>query len=153
MIDIRPMQETDVDGMHRVHTQAVSQLCSKFVDKAVLDAWLFGRTPQGYLQACDDHGETFWVADEESGRIVGFASWRDDELVSLFVDPVAGGQGIGRRLFAACEADAESYGFSVSRLKSTLNAVSFYELLGFKATERGYDLKREQRIPYVAMIR
>ena len=44
-----------------------------------------------------------WVAEAE-GRVVGFASLRDDELRMLYVDPVAQGAGLGTRLLAEAEA-------------------------------------------------
>jgi len=153
MTDIRPMQDSDAEGMHRVHTRAVSQLCAPFVSEETVNAWLFGRTPEGYLKAAEDHGETFWIASDAKQQVVGFASWREDELVSLFVDPRVCGQGVGRRLFAACEADAKKNGFEISRLKSTRNAETFYALLGFQKIETGYDLKQGQQIPYIVMTR
>jgi GNAT superfamily N-acetyltransferase len=44
-----------------------------------------------------------WVAEAE-GRVVGYASLRDDELRTLYVDPVAQGAGLGTRLLAEAEA-------------------------------------------------
>jgi ribosomal protein S18 acetylase RimI-like enzyme len=44
-----------------------------------------------------------WVAESE-GRVVGYASIRDGELRTLYVDPVAQGAGVGTRLLAEAEA-------------------------------------------------
>ena len=147
------MQEEDVNGIHQVHTQAVSKVCSAFLTDEAVNAWLFGRTPQGYLVAANDHGESFWVAYDAKFGVIGYASWYEDELISLFVSPSFCGQGIGRQLFEACEADAKSKNFEIRRIKSTLNAQSFYEILGFREIKKGFDIKRGQRIPHVEMER
>jgi GNAT superfamily N-acetyltransferase len=44
-----------------------------------------------------------WVAEVE-GRVVGYASVRDQELRMLYVDPFAQGAGVGSELLAQAEA-------------------------------------------------
>ena len=105
MVRIRRMEEGDAADMHRLHGAAVRQVCAKTVTPAVVEAWLYGRTPEGYLRAEPEGGEAFWVAVDRDGQTVGFGSWRADELIGLYVDPNFHGQGIGRALFAACEDD------------------------------------------------
>lgn len=153
MIAIRPMRDKDADAMHEVHTKAVRRACAPLLDPDVVDAWLFGRTPGGYVSAAADGGERFWVGVIDAERVVGFASWRDDELISLFVDPDCHGRGIGRRLFDACQDDAAANGNGIVRLNSTLNARTFYEAYGFREVGRGYNEKRHKRIPHIEMVR
>ena len=153
MVHIRRMENGDVAGMHRVHTDAVRQVCAKTVTPPVVEAWLHGRTPDGYLRAESEDDERFWVAVEPPMGVVGFASWRADELVSLYIDPDFHGQGIGRALFIACEDDAAANGQRIVRLISTLNAQGYYEMLGFRYVEDGYREKRGERIPHVEMVR
>lgn len=152
MVEIRRMQPGDAPGIHEVHTAAVRRSCAPLLADAVVEAWLHGRTPEGYLSAADD-GESFWVAADDGGRVRGFASWQDDELLALFIDPPAHGQGIGGLLFAACERDAMENGQVITRLNASLNAVSYYEALGFAAVREGYQEKRGERIPQIEMIR
>lgn len=153
MIRVRRMNSEDTAALHHIHTEAVQQVCAAMVDLNAVAAWLHGRTPEGYLRAADEDGETFLVAFKEPDQLVGFASWREEELVSLFVDPQFHGRGIGRKLFAACEKDAEKSGYAILRLNSTLNAQSYYEAIGFRPIRMGYHEKRGQRIPHVEMVR
>ncbi len=150
---IRRMSPDDADGMHRVHTQAVTDVCAAFLKPAAVTAWLHGRTPEKYVQAADTGGEAFWIAALEDGSVIGFASWRKDELASLFVDPAWHGQGVGRALFDACEAEAAKSGHALRRLVAAVNAVTYYEALGFHAVRETYRVKNGHRIPQIEMTR
>lgn len=150
---IRRMSPRDAAGMHRIHTRAVTAVCAAFVEPAAVEAWLHGRTAEKYVEAADTGGETFWIAALEDGSVIGFASWRRDELVSLFVDPAHHGRGVGRALFDACEKDAAKNGHAPRRLIATLNAVSYYEALGFRQLRKSYREKQGQRIPHIEMTR
>lgn len=152
MVEIRRMRPGDVAGIHEVHTAAVRETCARLLTPAVVEAWLYGRTPDGYLSAAED-GESFWVAVDEAGGVIGFASWQEDELLALFIDPPVHGLGIGGRLFAACERDAAEAGRSITCVNAALNAVSYYQALGFRAVGEGYQQKRGERIPHIEMVR
>lgn len=150
---IRRMSPDDAAGMHRVHTHAVTAVCAAFVEPAAVEAWLYGRTAEKYVEAAGAGGETFWIAALEDGSVIGFASWRQDELISLFVDPAHHGRGVGHALFEACEKDAARNGHAPRRLTATLNAVSYYEALGFRQVRESYREKQGQRIPHIEMTR
>ena len=147
------MESGDTVGMHDVHSHAVRQVCAQHLKPPVVEAWLHGRTPEGYQRAADDEGERFWVALNSEDRVVGFAGWRGDELTALFVLPECHGRGIGSELFQACEEDARNHGLQIVRLDTTLNAVRFYEQFGFHQLREGYREKRGQRIPHMEMER
>ncbi len=150
---IRRMAPDDAADMHRIHTQAVTAVCAAFVEPPAVEAWLHGRTAKKYVEAADTGGEAFWIAALDDSTVIGFASWRGDELVSLFVDPAHHGRGVGRALFDACEKDAAANGHAPRRLTATLNAVSYYEALGFNQVRETYREKQGQRIPQVEMTR
>ena len=153
MLEVRRMRPGDIHQIHEIHTQAVRQVCSKFLSGDTVEAWLYGRTPEGYLTAEKEHGEMFWVAQDTSADLAGYASWHKDHLISLFVRPSLQRRGIGQALFDACEAEALRDGFEFRRIKSTLNAQSFYERLGFAKVKDGFEVKRGERIPHVEMAR
>ncbi len=150
---IRLMSPDDAEDMHRIHTAAVTAVCAEFVEPAAVDAWLHGRTAEKYVEAADTGGETFWIAALDDGPVIGFASWRGDELVSLFVDPAYHGRGVGHALFDACEHDAAKNGHTPRRLTATLNAVSYYEARGFRQVRESYRQKQGQKIPHIEMTR
>lgn len=150
---VRRMSSEDAQDMHRIHTEAVTGVCAAFVEPAAVAAWLHGRTAEKYVEAADTGGETFWIAALEDGSVIGFASWRRDELVSLFVDPAHHDRGVGQALFEACEKDAAENGHALRRLIATLNAVSYYEARGFRQVRESYRVKQGQRIPHIEMTR
>lgn len=150
---IRRMAPDDAADMHRIHTEAVTAVCAAFVEPAAVAAWLHGRTAEKYVAAAETGGEAFWIAALDDGSVIGFASWRGDDLVSLFVDPAYHGRGAGRALFEACEEDAAANGHRLRRLIATLNAISYYEARGFRQVRESYREKQGQRIPHIEMTR
>jgi GNAT superfamily N-acetyltransferase len=74
----------------------------------------------------------FFVAEEE--RVLGFfiLNLKGAELNALYLHPDAIGRGVGRRLFEYAERLALQSSVSELKLKSTLNAVVFYEAFGFR---------------------
>ena len=146
---IRAMDADDVDKIHLIHTEAVNITCALHYDAERREAWLRGRTPEGYLRA-QQNGENFLVAILE-GAVVGFASWRAEELLALFVLPSRQRRGVAHSLFDECGRRANESNFAITKLNATLNAREFYEQLGFKVTGRGYEIKRGKRIYHYKM--
>ncbi len=76
--------------------------------------------------------------------IVGTAAWRagDDQgasarISAVFVDPLFAGSGIGSRLVADVEARACQSGFKRFAARLTINAVPFFERLGYEIASQG----------------
>ena len=145
-ITVRKMREADTVDVHRIHTECLTTSLIDHYSREVLEAWMFGRSPEGYWRFANS-GETFRVA-ELDGRIVAFANWRDRELRSLFVTPMHQRGGIGSALFRASEGEAK-----LDFVKATLGAVGFYQRFSFVEVGRGFDLKRGVELPHVAMRR
>jgi putative acetyltransferase len=79
----------------------------------------YGATIDGELKACGG----FWA----HGDYV--------EIKSLYVDPSARGQGLGRKLMGAIEQHAKTAGFKIARLETGIyqpEARALYEKLGYK---------------------
>ncbi|MBX9859175.1 MAG: GNAT family N-acetyltransferase [Sphingomonas sp.] len=145
-IVIREMQESDTADVHSIHTQCLTTTLTAHYSTTQLEAWMYGRSPEGYWRFANS-GETFRVV-ERHGEIVGFANWQGDELRSLFVSPDCQRAGIGSALFEVCDRENR-----VSFLKATLGAVSFYKRFCFVEAGRGFDLKRGTQLPHVLMRR
>jgi putative acetyltransferase len=78
------------------------------------------------------------------GQLVGTAAWQfngDDGRVarisSVFVHPVFSRLGIGRRVLAEVETRAFRSGFAQLGTSATLNAVPFFQRLGYSEASRG----------------
>ncbi|MCK1274716.1 GNAT family N-acetyltransferase [Bradyrhizobium sp. 61] len=143
---IRSMAEADVSDVHNIHTNCLQTSLANHYTRQQLQAWLTGRTPQGYWRS-QQAGSPYLVATINN-TIVGYANWTDDELMSLFVRPDFQKARIGTKLFEACDEQAE-----LSHVKATLGAVDFYSRFGFKVEREGYDVKRDVRIPHIFMRR
>ena len=111
-----------------------------------------GRTPEGYIKMVETQGERMFVATLDD-VVVGFASWKDIELCSLYVDPDHNGKGIGRALHQACDDDASTLGRRIIRVDSTLTGRTIYERLGYRVTRRTFHRNGGVRIPALAMHR
>jgi GNAT superfamily N-acetyltransferase len=73
---------------------------------------------------------------------------------AFFVHPDHARRGLGRRLFAACEADARAAGFRSFELMGTLPGVPLYTALGFAAHERvDVPLDGGEVLPCIRMTR
>jgi L-amino acid N-acyltransferase YncA len=134
-IVVRRIRPEDVAEIHAIHTECLTRTLRQWYTHEQLAAWLSGRTPEGYLRARDS-GEHFFVA-EQKGVVVGFASWQDDELLTLFVHPDQQANGVGIALLAACAEDAASQGQVIVVLKATLSSAGFYERTGFELSLAG----------------
>jgi GNAT superfamily N-acetyltransferase len=115
---IRRMTRGDAEAIHAIHGACLSwTLLGRYTHEQIT-AWMDGRTPEGYIRA-SEAGERFFVA-EMNASVVGYASWEDDELLSLFVHPDCQSQGVGSGLIEACLADAERMGSAITKVKAVL---------------------------------
>ena len=149
-IRIRPMAVGDELAIHDIHSACLTRTLSSFYTPEQIVAWMKGRTPERYLKAAAS-GEKFLVA-EASSKLVGFASWEDDELFALFVHPDFQGCGVGSLLFKACGEDAAACGSSIIRVKAANGAASFYIDKGFSSIGRGSTEKHGVQIEDTRMI-
>ncbi len=121
----------DTPSICKVHVQSIRELgAAHYSDKEVA-AWADGKVPANYVRAMEA-GERFFVA-EESGELVGFGSivLEEAEIKAIYVHPSHIKKGIGSRLLHRLERIAKEAGLSILRLNSSLNAVAFYERLGY----------------------
>ena len=134
-VNIRAAGEADLDAIVELQARSIMTLGIQAYDLETLKAWArMGRQIRHNLL----ESGTFFVA-EVNGAILGVAGWTADsrELDSawpryVFVLPEAAGQGIGRRLMAAIERSAIAASRPRLQLWSSLNAVRFYQAIGFQ---------------------
>lgn len=146
------MAEADAEALHAIHGACLERsLLGRGYTRQHVEAWMAGRTTGGYVAAVRG-GERFLVA-ESRGSVVGFASWRDGELLSLFVHPDHGGRGIGSALATACFAEAVRGGEAIGLVRAAIGAEPFYRRHGFEAAGPGAVSKRGVEIPHTRMKR
>lgn len=129
MLTIRAASPVDAQEICELHKASIRQLCSSAYPPEKIAAWTEPLTPDRYLPAMTQF--EFFVVEED--RILGFVilNLEGSELNAMYLHPDAVGRGIGRRLFEHAERLARSNNVAELRLRSTLNAVGFYEACGF----------------------
>jgi len=143
-ISIRPACPSDRSGVTQLFRRSYPSLLSPDYDPAVLRAVLpLITTAQPALLGCG----TYFVAEDEQGRIVGAGGWTDvspargvtsdqqGHMRHVATCPKYLRQGVARRLVEASVASAQSFGMDRLHCMSTRTAKAFYGAMGF--TPRG----------------
>lgn len=131
-IKTRPATVKDRQALWQVHTSAIRQTAKSHYNAAQIEAWA-GRLVSEYYTP---DPEVFIVAEAE-GIVVGFGeiNIQRGEIEAVFVAPEYSRLGIGRRLLQALEDIAVQRGLTQLVLDASLNAVVFYERLGYRQKE------------------
>ncbi len=135
---IRPARSTDLDDIAALQTRAIMALGLGTYGEAACRAW--ARIGVQVRHTLLESG-TFFVA-ERGGVIIGVAGWTADSREPdcawpryVFVEPAAAGCGVGRQLMGRVEASVNAAGRTCLQLWSSLNAVPFYEVLGYRSVK------------------
>ena len=75
----------------------------------------------------------FYVA-EVDGKIVGMIRGLPNKISSLFVEGAEHQKGIGKKLIETFEKEAKKKMSKYIKVRSSLNAVSFYQKVGYRKT-------------------
>ena len=142
-VQLRQAESRDVDGIHAVHTRAILELCRSSYSEESVQIWAARQKPHQYLPFIEKAEITVAVSAE--GEVVGFGhliscrSTEDgdtSELKGLFVSPQLAGKGVGSCLQRHLEQQAAEKGHRNMCVKSSKNAVGFYEKMGFSVVYR-----------------
>lgn len=135
MTTFRPARLGDCEGIWRVFTRAVRELARDAYAPAQIEAWAALRQPANFAAAIGKR--EFYVA-EDAGAIVGYGQLNlaTGELEAVYVAPEFAGRGLGRQLMDLLETKARAAGVKSLRLRASLNAVGFYQRLGWRIERR-----------------
>lgn len=75
-----------------------------------------------------------WVAESNTGTVLGWARVEGDFLQAIYVSGNYQRQGVGRQLLEFMEAMIAEQGEEGVRLEAALNALTFYRKLGYICT-------------------
>ena len=132
---IRLATDEDVDAIADMQARSIMTLGAKAYGRDVCEAW--ARMGRQVRHSLLDSG-TFFVA-EQVGRVVAVAGWTEDSREPdcawaryVFVAPEVAGHGLGRRLMTTVERSVTAAGRRRLQLWASLNAVGFYEKLGYR---------------------
>lgn len=135
---IRPARATDLRGIVAFQQAAIATVDARIYSAEERGAW--ARTPAVGMEQLVAN-DRYLVADAK-GRLVGGAGWEPlDEpaqaaaVRAVFVHPAFHGRGLGVRLLGAVEAAIAAAGRRRILVPAALNAVGFYQRLGYAANE------------------
>lgn len=137
-INYRAAKSKDAKDMVTIHFRAVQSISKDTYDKQTLTAWSPKPSTQRvqWLAAfVDNDNVRCYVATNGKSKVLGLAIYLIAEqcVKSLYVDPKHAGLGIGTRLLNRVEEFANKKAADKVHLKSSVNAVSFYENMGFES--------------------
>jgi putative acetyltransferase len=144
---LRLASRADAKAICDLHIATVKALCAPFYESKVIDGWLRGRIPDGYLRGIE-RGMIF-VADSK-GAVLGWGEAHPGEVDAIFVDPRYARRGIGSLLMARALEIATKAGGMV-KVESTLNAVTFYQRFGFNLVRHGSQRRNDVDVPVATM--
>ena len=130
-LTIRRAVPEDAEAICALHRASIRELCAVSYTPAQIEAWVKPLEPLRYHPAMDKF--EFHVA-ETGGEVVGFSILDPEgaELNAVYLHPAHVGRGYGRRLVGHSERLAREKSIVELKLKSTLNAVGFYEACGYE---------------------
>ena len=140
---MRPARPDDIDAIVAVQRASILGLAVGVYGAEGAAAW--AEASAAHAPTLLGSG-TFFVAEEEAaGRVVAVGGWSPHDrrpdaawIRSLFVHPERAGRGLGRRLVAMIEASARAAGRTAFVVRASLNAVGFYEKMGYTEVERSH---------------
>ena len=132
---LRDAVAADSQGIWRVHARAIRASAASHYTEDELDAWVGRVQPESYVALMGTRRLVVAEATLADGtRIVGFAELLPEEAVieAIYVDPDWERRGIGTALARVLEDDVAARGLPWLVSDASLNAVPFYQALGFR---------------------
>lgn len=137
-IAFRPIVAADVPATVGMQCRAMEVLGRSHYDAAQTALLLAATREPGY--PAELLGNDVWLAVTVDGAILGSAGWGTvaapgaprGRIRKVFVEPGLAGRGLGRRLVEAAESRAAAAGCRGFVVRANLNAVAFYERLGYR---------------------
>ena len=132
---IRPAEKSDAKALLAVHRRSILELGVSAYAREECESWAAGLTSEGYVEAMTTGGEDYLVALSGT-ELVGFCSFKHDEVMGLFVVTEASGVGLGTRLLEHAETVMRNRGEVSFRLTAALSALPFYQRRGYCVRQR-----------------
>lgn len=151
---IRKATKNDITMIYKVHVLSIIELCSSMYTPSQIYAWTHGLSPDRYIEGIENF--EFYVTENAKGRISGLLIFNEEigEVYALYIAPWEVQKGLGRSLMGLAESTIQNRGHMKISLKSTLNAISFYEKMGFERTgESLHELRNDETLPCMQMIK
>lgn len=134
-VKLREGTEVDAEAILCVHRRSILGLGINAYSAAECASWAAGLRRERYRMAMLSGGETYIVA-EVGNNLVAFCSYKSDEIIGLYVDPASSRRGIGSLLLQKTEEQISTERPVSIKLNAALSALDFYEMQGYRTTNR-----------------
>lgn len=130
MVYIRKANSSDAEKIWNLRTEAIGGISEEFYNKMDINKWVNAKKPNDFSDFVEK--VNFFVAqinDEIIGT--GFIDLNKQEIGAIFVSPEHQRKGVASLIFERIENEAKEAKLKKLTCEATLNAVKFYESLGF----------------------
>ncbi|MDX1660971.1 MAG: GNAT family N-acetyltransferase [Gemmatimonadota bacterium] len=144
---MRPAREEDLSRLRVLFRRSIRALAVGHYDPPQIEAWAGASEDEGWIAS--EELPDLWVA-QIGVSLVGFAeiSPEGDEVRMVYVEPTVAERGIGTALLERVEEEARRRGVDCLSLRSSLNAVPFFEKFGYETRA-----ERERRMDDGTILR
>jgi len=171
---IRNAHSADIEATAKVHVDTWRSSCSEIVSKEYVDGLSYKKSEIAVRRFIElavsqrtQSSKFSFVAEDEEGRIVGFASAGrqrqgegsgveeyDGELYGVYILKEQQRNGLGRKLVAKVAKKLESQGrrSMVVWVLDNNPAKDFYTTLGAKKVAKGNDIRAGEKLLKVAFV-
>lgn len=127
---IRRATLDDRQAIFEIQRAAVLETCRRSYPEEDVTVWAGLLSPDSY-HAIQDR---YFVVAERDGRIEGFGQLdeKEGEIEAIYVSPSVSGNGTGSAILEHLEQRARQCGLAELKVRSTLNAESFYARHGYQ---------------------
>ena len=128
----------DLELIHEIRRAAILGISSKEFSRTECRTWAERRSPEYFARV--ETGAVV-IVENESGEAIAWGASVGKRIEGIYVRPESGRRGVGRQLMSELEEQIRERGNSSTRLAASLNAVGFYEKLGYVALDGVSDSK------------
>lgn len=129
---IRKFKKSDAQQVCEIIKRNDLEITSKDYPSKIIKFWFKETTSEYVLKKSKDR-ICFVFLDKKN--VVGYISFKDNEIMKLFVNPDYHGRGIGKRLEEKIEGYARKNKIKNLIVRSNIGSQKFYEKCGFRKTK------------------
>jgi N-acetylglutamate synthase-like GNAT family acetyltransferase len=134
---IRKAKKEDVSEAHRLVQKTFKKCNFNEGPKKSIQEYLDWHNPSKNLKELEkgfDKSEIYLLAVDNNEKIIGMIKGKRNKIGNLFVNPKYHRKGIAKKLVERFEKHAKKLGSNRIWMRSSLYAVPFYQIMGYKKT-------------------
>jgi putative acetyltransferase len=137
-ITVRPLDPNEGRLFLGIHSRSIRGLAAAHYPGDVIEAWSAPITDEGLHRFLENRDSEIRLIAELDGAPVGLGALviARSELRACYVEPEAARKGVGTALVRKIERIAVDSGIQRLELLASVNAESFYAVLGYRADGR-----------------